>query len=112
MAELSVQTMTIDGIVPSYGAAASGGDTFANDGKTFLHVKNGGGSSINVTLSSQVTNPPAGTAATNKVIAVAAGAEKMIGPLPANGWNDANGQVHVNYSAVTSVTLAAVKLGS
>ena len=104
--------MSADGIVPSYGSAASGGDTFANDGKTFFHVKNGGGSSINVTLASQVTNPPAGTAATNKVIAVAAGSEKMIGPLPANGWNDSNGQVHAGYSAVSSVTVAAVKLGS
>ena len=108
--ELTVQAMSIDGIAPTYATAASGGDTFANNGKTFLHVKNGGGSSINVTLASQVDSPPAGTAASNKVIAVAAGGEKMIGPLPEYGYNDSGGLVHVSYSAVTSVTVAAIRL--
>jgi len=109
MAALTVQSMTISGLVETYVAAAAGGDTFANDGKTFLRVKNGGGSSINVTLSSQVTDPAAGTAVADKVVAVANGVDAMIGPVNQKGFNS-GGNVSVAYSGVTSVTVAAIKL--
>jgi len=102
--------MTISGILPTYGSAAAGGDDFSNDGKTFLHIKNGGGASINATVTSQVATPPAGTAAANKVVAVAAGSEQMIGPINATGFNDASGKVQISYSAVASVTVAAISV--
>lgn len=110
MAALTIQNLAKTGVVITYGAAAGGGDEFANNGKTFLHVKNGGGSSINVTIASQVTDPEPGTAASNIVIAVANGAEKMIGPFNQNGYNDVDGNVQVTYSAVTSVTVAAISV--
>lgn len=112
MADLTVQSMTIDGVSPTYGAAAAGGDTFDNDGSTFLHVKNGGGSGVTVTLQSQVSSPPPGTVAADKQITVAASGEQMIGPVNKAAFNDASGKVNVTYSGVTSVTVAAIKLVS
>lgn len=108
IATLSVQDVTSAGTVPTYAAAAGGGDQFSNDGKTYLHVKNGGGSSINVTIASQVACSQGSTH--NTVVAVANGAEKMIGPFPPERFNDASGFVQVTYSAVTSVTVGAFQL--
>jgi hypothetical protein len=109
MALMSVQFLSKSGVAPTY-AAVNSSDTFANNGKTFLHVKNGGGSPINVTINSQVTNPPEGTAAANVVVAVANGTEKMIGPLSQAGYNDSAGIVTVNYSGTTTVTAGVFSL--
>jgi hypothetical protein len=107
MAALTVQQILVTGLAPSYASAAGGGDTFVNDGDTFLHVFNGGGGSINVTIA------PAGSVNgigfEDQVVAVAAGANKMIGPFDPAIFNGASG-VSVSYSGVTSVTVAAIKL--
>jgi hypothetical protein len=108
MAVLTVQQIALAGIVPSYAAAAGGGDEFANDGRTFLHVKNGGGSPITVT----VTTPKKvkGVDIENPAISVSNGSEKMIGPFDPEIFTATDGNVDVAYSGVTSVTVAAVKL--
>lgn len=110
MAAITIQQMVPTGLEATYAAASAGGDTFANDGKTFLHVKNGDVSDKTVTIASTVIDPPAGTAAANIAVVVTAGEERMIGPLNQNGYNNANGDVAVTYSAVTSVTVAAIRL--
>jgi len=116
MAVLSVQNLTTTGLAATLTAAAAGGDKFDNptDERTFLRVANGGGSSINVTISKQksVVNAAGyGAVATaDLVVAVANGATKDIGPFPAELWNDAAGQVNVSYSAVTSVTVGAIRM--
>lgn len=111
MAALTVQNVARSGLNPTYGAAAGGGDTFVNDGQVVLHVKNGGGSSINVTVDS--TAPTGvGLAQADAVVAVPNAGERMIGPFPPGAFNDANGAVAVAYSAVTSVTVAAIRLAN
>lgn len=110
MATLTVQETSVSGLDPSYGTAAGGGDVFPNDGNTLLHVKNGGGGSINVTINSNYPNPPAGTAQDDPVVAVPAGEERMLGPYNQKGYNNASGQVEISYSGVTTVTVAAIKL--
>jgi len=108
MADLTVQVISLTGIVPSLGAAAAGGDAFLNSGREYFDVKNGGGASINVTVNS--------VAACNQgadhdvVVAVAAATEKLIGPFPKARFNDAAEKVQVTYSGVTTVTVAAVRL--
>lgn len=111
MAALTVQNVARTGLAPSYASAAGGGDTIANDGAVLLHVKNGGGSSINVTITSTA---PAGVglAQANVVVAVPNAGERMIGPFPPGSFNDANGLTAVGYSAVTSVTVAAIRLAN
>lgn len=113
MATMTVQTITNAGITPAY-AAANDGDVFTNTGNELLHVKNGGGGSITVTItparaSSDV--PSFGTMSKATVsVAVAAGAEGVIGPFEPHAFNNSSGQVVVNYSGVTTVTSGAFKL--
>lgn len=104
MAAIAVQTPGLTGAVITYTAAAAGGDTMANTGVEKLRVKNGGGASINVTINSQ--RPCDQGTDHDLVIAVAAGAEKEIGPFPPYRFGN---PVQISYSAVTTVTVAATK---
>lgn len=107
MADLTIQKINQTGIAPSFVAASSVGDTFANDGKTFLHVKNGGASPITVTIDSVA---PCNYGFDHDVqVTVGAGAEQIIGPFETYRFNT-DGKVSVSYSGVTSVTVAAFRL--
>ena len=108
MAALTVQTVTNTGTEVTYAAAAGGGDTFVNDGRTYLHVKNGGGSPITVTINSQ-ENCNYGSDH-NIAVIVANGSEKIIGFFSKKRFNNTGGAVEVTYSGVTTVTVAAVKV--
>ena len=108
MATLSVQTVSLGGLTPSYVAAAAGGDEFPNSGREFIHAKNGATVSQTVTVDSQ--------AACNQgfdhdaAVAIPAGEERMIGPFPKNRFDDATGKVQITYSAVASLTVAIVQV--
>lgn len=108
MAELTVQQIDRDGTTPSFSNAAGGGDTFDNDGKTYLHVKNGGAGSITVTINSQKQCDQGFDH--DLTVNINAGAEALIGPFPPDRFNDDNGEVNVSYSGTTSVTVAAFRL--
>lgn len=110
MATLSVVTSSRDGVAFAPAAAAGGGDAFANDGKVALYVDNGGANSINVTFATEVTVD--GLTLPDRVVAVANGVAKLIGPFPTTTYNDANGLVQVTYSEVTSVTVAPIKVSN
>jgi hypothetical protein len=106
---LSAQTVALAGITPSYSAADAAGNYWTNNsGRTFLHVKNGGGGSINVTINSQATCDQGFDH--DQVVAVTNGQERMIGPFPTTRWNDANGRVNVSYSGVASVTVGVFEI--
>lgn len=108
MAVLTVTQITRSGVLESLTAASSTGDSFPNDGNTFLVVKNGGASAITVTIAT-----PAkvwGIDIAELSISVGAGATMFIGPFPEPVFNDANGRVNVSYSAVTSVSVGAFAL--
>lgn len=89
---------------------AHDGDTFQNDGETLLIVHNGGGGSINVTVTDQKSRSPreASSFSGNVVKAVAAGADRVIGPFPVRRFNNAVGNVVLGFSGVSSVTVTAV----
>lgn len=107
MAVLTVQEVVNTGLNPSYAGAAAGGDEFANNGDVLFHVKNGDASAHTVTINSQVNcnqgfdHDGGGS--------IPAGEERMYGPFPKSRFNP-DGNVQVTYDAVTSVTVAAIKL--
>ena len=112
MATLTVQEVNKDGLEPTYSAAASGGDTFNNDSdRKFLHVKNGDASSKTVTIAaivSETERPGFGTLAVADIsVSVPAGSAKLIGPIPRTAYGT---QPDIQYSAITSVTVAALEL--
>ena len=106
MAQLTVNQVSLTGVTVTPGAAAVGGDTFLNNGKTVLEVTNGSGGSINVTIDSLVACNQGSDH--DIVVAVANGVTKRIGPFDPSRFNNSAGLTSVSYSAVTSVTVAAV----
>jgi hypothetical protein len=98
------------GTALSYTAADStNGMMFDNAGDTILIVKNASGGSINVTINAVADE--AGRSV-NYIQAVAAGTEAIIAPLRPAWWNQRNtdsGKVYVDFSASTSVNVAALK---
>lgn len=90
--------------------AVSVSDHFPNTGRMLLHVHNGSGGSINVTIKDQASVAPAGASAFNGdvVVAVANGTDKFFGPFDAERFNDASGLVNVLFSSATTVTAEVI----
>lgn len=111
---LTPQHIVDEGIVPTYAAANVAGHSIPGDGDHILHVKNGSGSSINVTIQTAATED--GLAVADQIVAIAAGAEKFIGPFRPATYNRASGDptdpglVWVDFSAVTTVTVALLEV--
>lgn len=106
MATITAIAASPTGTVYTTTAVASA-DKFLNTGREVLLVTNGGGSSINVTLTPGGT--PGGLALATVVIAVANGTSKLIGPFNPAFWNDSGGFVNVAYSATASVVEAVIQ---
>lgn len=111
MASLTTQSIRpVTGTGVTYSAATSGGgDTvLPNGNKTYIHVKNGSGSAVTVTVAvpgnafNSQPNP-------DTAVSVGAGAEKFI-PIGPEYADPTTGRATVTYSAVTSVTVAAIGL--
>ena len=111
MALLATQSIAITGVVPAYSAASGGGDTFVPSDRTYLHVKNGGGSPITVTVVTPGEAAP-GVAVADPSMSVSNGSEKIMGPFYSSVYQDSTGTASISYSAVTSVTIGCFRLGS
>lgn len=107
MAELTVQATSRSGLAASYAAAAGSGDEFDNDGKTFLHVKNG---LVNVIVTLDLQQAVDGQDPASKTVTVLASTEQLIGPFPPSIYNDLDGHMNVAYDDVSNVTVAAIRL--
>ncbi len=102
---LAVQAMTRAGLTPAYTAAnGSGGHSVVNDGRTFLHVKNGGASPCVVTFETPGTVDTLAIA--DRTVTVAAGGEAVAGTFPTQTYG---ASMLVDFDQVTSVTVAAIK---
>ena len=108
MATRDPQQVPIAGLAASYHAASGGGDKFKPGTNRVLHVKNGGGGSINVTV--VTPNTVAGQAISDVVVAVGAGAEKFIGPFPAEHFAGSDGLASITWSGTTTVTFAVIQV--
>lgn len=108
---LTAQQFTVAGLAPTYVTPDATGVTFRNSRRCVLHVKNGSGSSINVTpkIGRTVLGKAVGVA---DAVAVAAGGDKFIGPYNSGDWNQEDGKdtMFVDFSAVTTVTVALLEL--
>lgn len=90
-------------------AAAGGGDTFVNNGRELLHIKNASGAPITVTVVTPKTVD--GQAVGDLAVVVPAGATHLVGPFPPDVYNDTGavgGLVSLTYSGVTTLTVGVV----
>lgn len=108
---LSVQSISRSGLNPTYSAAPADGHSVANGSgkKRFIHVKNGGGSPINVTVQTPLTIDTS-LAVSDLVVAVPNAGERIIGPFPSEVYSQSDGSIYVDFSGVSSVTVAAFEL--
>lgn len=109
MAQLSIQQLTGAGLSPALVAAAGGGDSAAiTDDNCFLYILNGGGASINVTLT-DAGRTKAGNAGVFSAVAVPNGTTPKLIPLPLGAVDPATGLVSWAYSGVGTVTVGVVR---
>lgn len=106
MAVIAIQKTTLTGVNPTMAAASAGGDKFQNDGTVIFHIKNASAVPITATFVAPATCSHGFNH--NAVATVAAGATVQVGPFDARRFNGTDGQVSVTYSAVATVTVAAV----
>lgn len=106
------QAITDAGLVPVLVAAPAAGLQLPGDGDILLMVKNASAGSINVTI--PTPGQVSGLAIADRVIAVAAGAEALIGQLKPNTYAQPSGAAHpgkvlAEFSAVVTVTYAVLR---
>ena len=111
MATLTVQQIALSGLEATFSSAtASTGDKFLPGDTTFIEVVNGGGSDITATITTQTTSI-GGAAVADIAVTVTAGERRHIGPFPKEYFAaSSDGLAVVVCSAVTSVTIAAIKI--
>ncbi|MET9999832.1 hypothetical protein ABZ069_23160 [Streptomyces microflavus] len=107
MAALTAQPVPTAGLTPTYAAAAGGGDTAPIGTNLLLHVINGGGAPVTLTIVTPGTADGLAIADTAK--AIAAGASAFV-PLRPVYRNPVTGRAALTYSGVTSVTVAVLQL--
>lgn len=101
------------------GADISTGMVAATNGDTIpagchLHVKNGSGAAITVSVTMPAGTGPVGTTIATQALTPTVAAttgDQIFGPFPAYPWADPNtGLVSFSYSAVTTVTVKALQI--
>lgn len=107
----TVQSTSRAGLAETFSAADNAnGETIPNDGQTFLHVKNTGGGACTVTVATPGTIDGLAVADLTAVVPATTG-DRLIGPFPPGAYTQADGNIYVDYSTGTGVTVAAVRLG-
>jgi hypothetical protein len=104
---LTVNQLSRSGLTLAPAAANADGSYVKNDGHVLLYIVNGDSSDKTVTVTPTRRQGGAAVVADTRVIA--AGGDVWMGPYPTEIFNDALGNLLVTFSAVTSVTIAAVR---
>lgn len=116
MGNLAIQDIAETGLEPAFVAATDApGDEFVNDDRTFLVVKNGDASPHTVTIAVQRANfslPNFGTVVFAALVVVVGATEERWIKIPKGPYNDGNGKAQITYDAITTVTVAAIKMPS
>jgi hypothetical protein len=105
MAALSAQRVALSGTALTYQGASAGGDTAPVGGGVKLHVSNGSGSPVTVT----VVTPGSidGLSIGDAALVVPAGGHGFI-PLLDVYRDPVTGRANISYSAVTTVNVAVL----
>lgn len=106
--ELAIQEIVDSGTVVTYVAATAAGNSAENSFGMTFRVKNGGVGSINVTEVAQA-NCSHGFRHDIVVAVPNDSVAKEIGPFRNDRFLNRDGLVEISFSAVTSVTVAAVR---
>jgi hypothetical protein len=110
MALQVTQTVNRPGILTVFTAADAGGDTFTNTGREILQIKNGDVSAKDATIvTTQKIDSDALDVQDLAVLQVPASGTVTVGPFVPTTYGTT---VSITYSAVTSVSIAVLKVTS
>ncbi len=102
---LTLAQMSHNGVELVPVAAETDGNAWANNGNTWLYVLNGSGGNVVVTIKTPLTVEGIAVAEITKTLA--AGEDWIFGTFSTRIFNQTNGEVHVDYDSITSVTVQA-----
>lgn len=105
---ITAQTVTAAGLDLADEAANVDGNQFGWTPRRLVRVVNGSAGEVTVTIPTPAQ--VAGLDVAERTVAVPAGGTRFIGPFPPSAYRQADGSVHLDYSAVTSVTVAVLEL--
>lgn len=106
MAVIPVTQVTLAGVAPPAGAAAAaGGDTVANDGRTYITIVNSSGANRTVTFDS--VQPCDQGFDHNTSLLIATGQTRRFGPFPVARFGN---PIAVTYDNATGLTIAAERI--
>jgi len=106
---LTVQPIVRAGLTAGYTAFEASGVAFANEGRTFMHVKNAQAAAT-TTLTIVTPNTVDGLAIADRTVQIVAATEEFIGPFQPGVYNQSTDVVHVDISTATSVSIAAIRI--
>lgn len=101
--ELTVQTLSTDGVTPAATAGTADGHFFSNPassaryGNRLVRVTNGGVAGRDITF--QTGGQVEGEEIEEKTITIPAGATRLFGPFSPRVYNQADGTLNVDYHA-------------
>lgn len=103
---ITPQVVTAAGVAVSYEPANVDGNSVPVDTRSIVHVKNASAGAVTVT--SPTPGQAEGLDIADRVVSVPASAERMFRVTGVLRQSD--GTAHLNYSAVTSVTVAVITI--
>jgi hypothetical protein len=109
---VAVQKIAQAGLTTAYTGSLTASTvdyTFKNNGRTFLHAKKSGAGSCTVTLKTPAQVGGMDIAEGTGTVPATTG-DVMFGPFPKDIFNDANGDMRVNFSEVTGLTIGVFEL--
>jgi len=107
---LTPQSITRSALTPTYSAGdAANGHQFVNGGTEFLIVKTGG---TGTTVTVKVPKTVDGQTVADRSYVLGTSQERHIGPFPVDIYNQADGNVYVDLTSATTVTLGAFRTSS
>lgn len=105
---LTVQEVVASGTVPALVAAITDGHSVPNNGNSFVMVSNAHTAALTLTFIHPGTVD--GLAVADRTVSVAAASTAFIGPFSMN-YNQAGGyNIHLDYSAVTALSVGVFRL--
>lgn len=114
--DVDVQTVEAIGLAAVYDPVTMDGIAFVNDGAAIVHVKNGSGVTVTVTV--QSVGEVDGITIPHLTVAVPAGTEAFAGAFAPDTYNQGEdpdvdvdfGKVYVDFSSAASVTVAVLEV--
>lgn len=108
---LTVQEIVTAGITPSLGAANVDGHSIPGTGDVVVHVKNGSASPVSVTIPTPGVAGKSAEPIADRVVSVpATTGDKIIGPFDPAVFQQPDGTVYIDLSAVATVTITAYRV--